>query len=72
MFTIPNQSSVPQAYTLFEESKEQDGMFRMKPGPNRDRIVDCAEEFVKYTLIIRQHFALFGDRFSERTEMTCP
>lgn len=66
MFAIPNQSSVPQAYTLFEESKDQSGMMRMKSGANRDRVVDCAEEFVKYTLIMRQHFALFADRFSER------
>ncbi|KPI37513.1 NADPH-dependent FMN ArsH [Cyphellophora attinorum] len=72
MFAIPNQSSVPQAYTLFEESEEQEGMFRMKPGSNRDRVVDCAEEFVKYTLIVRQHFDLFADRFSERTEMVGP
>lgn len=72
MFAIPNQSSVPQAYTLFEESEGQDGMFRMKPGSNRDRVVDCAEEFVKYTLIVRQHFALFADRFSERTKVDCP
>jgi arsenical resistance protein ArsH len=69
MFAIPNQSSVPQAYTLFEESEEQEGMFRMKPGSNRDRVVDCAEEFVKYTLIMREHFELFADRFSERTEV---
>jgi len=24
------------------------------------------EEFVKYTIVIRPHFDLFGDRFSER------
>jgi len=72
MFAIPNQSSVPQAYTLFEESEDQDGMFRMKPGSNRDRVVDCAEEFIKYTLIMRQHFGLFADRFSERVGVDCP
>ncbi len=37
-------------------------------GGNRDRLVDCMEEFVKYTIVMRPHFALFGDRFSEREE----
>jgi arsenic resistance protein ArsH len=26
------------------------------------------EEFVKYTIIMRPHFDLFGDRYSEREE----
>lgn len=26
------------------------------------------EEFVKYTIIMRPHFDLFGDRYSERVE----
>jgi arsenic resistance protein ArsH len=26
------------------------------------------EEFVKYTLVMRPHFELFGDRYSEREE----
>ena len=37
-------------------------------GGNRDRVVDCAEEFVKYTILMREHFGLMGDRFSEREE----
>ena len=37
-------------------------------GGNRDRVVDCAEEFVKYTILMRAHFGLMGDRFSEREE----
>lgn len=65
MFTIPNQSSVPMAYTQF--TAEEDGS-RMMPSPNRDRLVDCMEELVKYTIIMRPHFDLFGDRFSERQE----
>lgn len=69
MFVIPNQSSVPQAYTQFtSEDDEVDGGSRMKPSGNRDRIVDCMEEFVKYTIMMRPHFALFGDRYSERAE----
>ncbi|KIW11143.1 arsenical resistance protein ArsH [Exophiala spinifera] len=66
MFTIPNQSSVPQAYTLFTDKDEDEGGSRLMPGGNRDRLFDCAEEFVKYTVIMRPHFALFSDRFSER------
>ncbi|EXJ74498.1 uncharacterized protein A1O5_02794 [Cladophialophora psammophila CBS 110553] len=66
MFTIPNQSSVPQAYTLFTDKDADEGGSRLMPGGNRDRLVDCAEEFVKYTVIMRPHFALFSDRFSER------
>lgn len=67
MFTIPNQSSIPQAYTQFEdEGGDGSGRARLLPSSNRDRLVDCMEEFVKYTILMRQHFALFGDRYSER------
>lgn len=64
MFCIPNQSSLPMAYTHFTD--EGDDTSRLKPSGNRDRLVDCMEELVKYTLIMRPHFDLFGDRFSER------
>jgi len=66
MFVIPNQSSVPHAYTLFTGDDGVEGGSRFKPCPNRDRLVDCVEEFVKYTIIMRRHFGLFSDRFSER------
>lgn len=65
MFAIPNQSSVPKAYTQFTEEEEGS---RLMPSGNRDRLVDCMEEFVKYTIVMRTHFDLFGDRFSEREE----
>lgn len=78
MFTIPNQSSIPTAYTQFTDelppaSSEDDivakeGGSRLMPSGNRDRLVDCMEEFVKYTIVMRPHFELFGDRYSERTE----
>lgn len=38
------------------------------PSGNRDRLVDCMEEFVKYTILMRPHIELFGDRFSERED----
>ncbi|KAH7040043.1 flavoprotein-like protein [Microdochium trichocladiopsis] len=65
MFAIPNQSSVPKAYTQFTPAAEGS---RMMPSSNRERLVDCMEELVKYTIVMRPHFDLFGDRFSEREE----
>ena len=67
MFAIPNQSSLPKAYTQFT-SEGGDAGSRLVPSPNRDRLVDCMEELVKYTVVMRPWFALFGDRFSEREE----
>ena len=66
MFAIPNQSSVPKAYTQFTGDDHPEGADRMIPSGNRDRLVDCMEELVKYTIVMRPHFALFGDRYSER------
>lgn len=71
MFVIPNQSSVPKAYTQFTSETSEDvneGSSRMIASGNRERIVDCMEEFVKYTIVMREHFELFSDRFSERVE----
>jgi arsenic resistance protein ArsH len=68
MFTTPNQSSIPQAWTQFTDADGDEGGSRLKPSSNRDRLVDCMEEFVKYTIVMRPHFHLFGDRFSERAE----
>lgn len=68
MFTIPNQSSVPMAYTQFTDDGAEEGGSRMLPSGNRDRIVDCMEELVKYTVIMRPCFDLFGDRYSERAQ----
>lgn len=60
MITIPNQSSVPKAYTEFEEN----GL--MKPGPLYDRVVDVMEELVKFTLLTRDQSDYLTDRYSER------
>lgn len=64
MFCIPNQSSLPKAYTQFTDDEPS----RLVPSGNRDRLVDCMEELVKYTIVMRPRFELFGDRFSERKE----
>lgn len=67
MFTIPNQSSIPMAYTQFSDEGQPDDQ-RLLPSANRDRLVDCMEEFVKYTILMRPHIELLSDRFSERME----
>lgn len=53
------------AYKQFTEEAEGS---RLMPSGNRDRLVDCMEEFVKYTIVVRPHFDLFGNRYSEREE----
>ena len=60
MLTIPNQSSVPKAWSEFDE----DG--RLKPSPLYDRVVDVAEELTKFTLLTRARRAWLADRYSER------
>ncbi|WP_247750664.1 arsenical resistance protein ArsH [Rhizobium sp. B230/85] len=62
MITIPNQSSVPQAFQQFDA----DG--RMKPSPLYDRVVDVCEELVKFTLLTRDASSYLTDRYSERRE----
>lgn len=71
MFTIPNQSSIPMAYKQFTDAEDtKEGGSRLIPGAHRDRLVDCMEEFVRYSIVMRPHFDLFSDRYSERTERT--
>jgi len=62
MITIPNQSSVAKAYDQFDDAG------RMKPSPYYDRIVDVAEELIKFTLLTRSVSACLTDRYSERKE----
>lgn len=62
MFTIPNQSSVPKAWTEFDSNG------RMKPSSYRNRVVDVAEEFYKFLLLMPQYSDWLVDRYSEREE----
>jgi len=62
MFTIPNQSSVPKAFTEFDESG------RMKPSAYYDRLVDVMEELMKFTLLLRERQDYLVERYSERKE----
>ena len=62
MITIPNQSSVPKAWSEFDD----DG--RMKPSSFYNRLVDVMEELVKFTLLTRANKEYLVDRYSERAE----
>jgi arsenic resistance protein ArsH len=62
MFTIPNQSSVPKTFQEFSD----DG--RMRPSPYYERIVDVAEELVRFTVLLRPHLSTLTNRYSERKQ----
>ncbi|MBC7313295.1 MAG: arsenical resistance protein ArsH [Rhizobium sp.] len=62
MFTIPNQSSVPKAFSEFDEAG------RMKPSSYYERVVDVMEELVKLTLLLRERSDYLVERYSERVE----
>ncbi len=60
MVVIPNQSSVAKAWQEFDEAG------RMRPSAYYDRVVDVAEELVKFTLLVRGRSDYLTDRYSER------
>ncbi len=60
MITIPNQSSVPKAFELFDAGG------RLPPGPHYDRLVDVCEELVRFTWLTRDNAVELVDRYSER------
>ncbi len=60
MITIPNQSSVAQAYNEFTEEGE------MKPSSYRDRVVDVMEELMRFTYLTRGVSDFLVNRYSER------
>lgn len=62
MLVIPNQSSVPKAWSEF------DGNDRMKPSAFYNRMVDVMEELVKFTVLTRDRNDYLLDRYSERVE----
>jgi arsenic resistance protein ArsH len=62
MVTIPNQSSVPKAFELF------DAAGRLPAGSHYERLVDVCEELVRFTWLIRDNAYELVDRYSERME----
>ena len=62
MLTIPNQSSIAQAFLEFDEAGH------MKPSAYHDRVVDVMEELIKFTLLTRDVSSWLVDRYSERKE----
>ena len=62
MITIPNQSSVAKVYQEF------DGAGRMLASSYYDRIVDVAEELVRFTVLTRGHSDQLVERYSERKD----
>jgi len=58
-----NQSSIAKAWNEFD-----DDTGRMKESSFRDRVVDCAEEFAKFTAIMTPVADELTDRYSERKE----
>ena len=62
MVTIPNQSSVPKAFDLF------DAAGRLPPGSHYERLVDVCEELVRFTWLLRDNAGALIDRYSERIE----
>ena len=59
---VTNQSSVPKAWQEFDD----DG--RMKESSYRDRVVDVAEEFAKFSAVMAPVSDELTDRYSERKE----
>ena len=51
---------------MYEVYERGDDTSRLLPTGSRGRFVDCVEEFVKYTIVMRPHFEFLGD--SKRVE----
>lgn len=59
---VTNQSAVPKAWKEFHDNG------RMKASDYRDRVVDVAEEFAKFTAVMAPISHELTDRYSERKE----
>ena len=58
-----NQSSVAKTWQEFDDAEG-----KMKPSEFRDRVVDVAEEFAKFTAVMVPVADQLTDRYSERKE----
>lgn len=61
LLAIANRTS--KAFQTFDEAR------RMRPSPLNDRIVDVANELMKFMLLMRDRMAYPVDRYSERKGM---
>lgn len=62
MVTIPNQSSVPKAFSEFDDNG------RVRGSPLYRRVVDVSEKLVKFTWLTRERAGYLTSRYSERVE----
>lgn len=63
MVTIPNQSSVAQAWREFDDNG------RMRPSNYRWRVIDVLEELFRFTLLTRDRLDVLTTRASEQHEL---
>lgn len=68
MFTIPNQASLPKAWTQFTAPASDGSGNRLMESSNRDRLVDVVEELVKTAVLFQNKEELMSSRYSERKE----
>ncbi|KAJ3032139.1 UNVERIFIED_CONTAM: hypothetical protein HDU68_004449 [Siphonaria sp. JEL0065] len=73
MITIPNQSSIPKAWTEFDLIPGEADILGLpvgflKKSDFRSRVIDVAEEFFKFTVMLRDKSDFLVDRYSEREE----
>jgi len=59
MVVVPNQASIPRAYTEFDDQ----GL--LKASSLKDRVVDVIDELFKYTLLLRDQQPYLLQRYSE-------
>ena len=67
MVCVPNQSSIPKAYTEFDSETGA-----MKDSPLRDRVVDVMDELFKYTILLRDQQPYLLQRYSENKKKSQP
>merc|ERR1711862_466778 len=59
MVVVPNQASIPRAYTEFDDQGS------LKTSSLKDRVVDVIDELFKYTLLLRDQQPYLLQRYSE-------
>ena len=60
MYTIQNQSSIPNVWKFFNSSG------RFLPSPYRDRLVDVCEELIKLSCLLSDHHDFLSNSYTRR------